>query len=178
VTLAHFRRAAALLGAAAPSRLATAALVIAATDLLEHGRAYAAACIANAQALAAELAALGCPVREVAGRGHTSSHHVALEAAPYGGGMAAARRLERANILASGIGLPSPPVAGDYNGLRLGTQEATRWGMTPEHMPGVAHLLSRVLMRGEDGAAVQPDVITFRRAFQTLHFVADRGGTT
>ena len=51
----------------------TAALVIAAADLLEHGRAYAATCIANAQALAHELSRRRpCPVREVAGRGHRS----------------------------------------------------------------------------------------------------------
>jgi glycine hydroxymethyltransferase len=151
----------------------TAALVIAAADLLEHGRAYAATCIANAKALAHELSVRRVPVRAVAGRGPTSSHHVAIEAAPYGGGTAAARRLERANILASGIGLPSPPVAGDFNGLRLGTQEITRWGMTPADMPAVAGLIGRVLAVGEDASTVQADVVAFRRRFQQLHFVAD-----
>jgi glycine hydroxymethyltransferase len=150
----------------------TAALVIAATDLLEQGRAYGAACIANAQALARELAGRGLPVRQVAGRGHTSSHQVAVEAALYGGGMAAARRLERANILASGIGLPSPPLTGDFNGLRLGTQEVTRWGMRPHDMATVARLLAHVLVDAHDASHVRADVVAFRLGFQQLHFVA------
>jgi glycine hydroxymethyltransferase len=151
----------------------TAGLVIAAADLLEFGSDYSATCIGNAKALAQELAALGGPVRVAAGRGFTSSHHVALEAAPYGGGTTAARRLEKANILASGIGLPSPPLPGDFNGLRLGTQEISRWGMRPEHMPAVARLIARVLVDGEEPSAVQADVIALRRGFQSLHFVRD-----
>jgi glycine hydroxymethyltransferase len=148
----------------------TAALVVAAADLLEFGPEYARTCIANAQALAAALAAEGCPVRK-AGAAFTASHHVAMEAAAFGGGTTLARRLERANILASGIGLPSPPVTGDYNGLRLGTQEVTRWGMKPAHMPAVARLLARVVVGGEEPSAVQAEVIAMRRGFQDLHFM-------
>ncbi|MBM3573456.1 MAG: aminotransferase class I/II-fold pyridoxal phosphate-dependent enzyme, partial [Alphaproteobacteria bacterium] len=59
----------------------TAALAIATLDLLEHGRAYADACIANARALGAALAAAGLPVHGVKGRGHTDSHHLAIQAA-------------------------------------------------------------------------------------------------
>jgi glycine hydroxymethyltransferase len=150
----------------------TAALVAAAADLVEFGPAYAAACIANAQALARALDEAGAPVRHTPDRGFTSSHHVALEAASFGGGTTAARELEKANLLASGIGLPSPPVSGDFNGLRLGTQEITRWGMTPSEMPAVARLLCRVLIEGERPEAVRPDVVALRGRFQQLHFVA------
>jgi glycine hydroxymethyltransferase len=148
----------------------TAALVVASADLIEFGPAYAQTCIANAQALAAALAAGGCAVRR-AGNAFTSSHHVALEAAGLGGGTAAARRLEKANILASGIGLPSPPVAGDYNGLRLGTQEVTRWGLQPADMEAVARLMCRVLIAQEPPERVKDDVVALRAGFQALHFV-------
>jgi glycine hydroxymethyltransferase len=54
-----------------------------------------------AQALAAALANEGLPVF-AAERGATTSHHFAVEAARFGGGHAMAKRLRRANILASG----------------------------------------------------------------------------
>jgi glycine hydroxymethyltransferase len=149
----------------------TAALVLATLDLREHGRTYAQMCIANAQALAAALGAAGLPVHQVAGRGYTASQHIAIHAHGYGGGTAASRLLEGANILASGIELPVPRVAGDFNAIRIGTQEITRWGMAPDDMPRVAELIARVLARGEPPAQVQSDVVAFRRGFQELHFV-------
>jgi glycine hydroxymethyltransferase len=140
-------------------------------DLREHGRAYAQMCIANAQALAAALAERGCPVHAVAGRGYTASQHIAIQAHAYGGGNAAARRLELANILTSGIELPLPPVAGDFNALRLGTQEITRWGMVPADMPAVAELIAQVLVQGAQPEQVRPAVVALRAGFQKLHFV-------
>jgi glycine hydroxymethyltransferase len=110
----------------------TAALIIACLDLREFGREYAKMCIANAQSLAEALDRDGCQVYDVAGRGFTASHHLAIPAAGFGGGTSASRLLEKANILASGIGLPLPPVTGDFNAVRLATQEITRWGMQPE----------------------------------------------
>ena len=151
----------------------TAALVVAASDLLAFGSEYARACIANARQLAAALAERGAAVYGPAERGYTLSHHVALRADAYGGGTTASRRLERANLLTSGIGLPLPQVAGDYNGLRIGTQEITRWGMQPEDMAEVAELLCRVLVRDEAPEAVRPDVLAMRQRFQSLHFVLE-----
>ena len=149
----------------------TAALIVAATDILEHGCAYATTCIENAQALAPELAARGCPVQQDGDGRYTMSHHVAVQAGRFGGGTTAARRLEQANILAGGIGLPGPTVAGDFNGLRLGTQEITRWGMKPNHMPALARLIARVLVAHEAPARVLRDVMDLRSCFQSLHFM-------
>jgi glycine hydroxymethyltransferase len=149
----------------------TAALIIACLDLREFGRDYARMGIANAQALAQALASGDCPVYHVPGQGFTASHHIAIPAADFGGGTQASRHLEKANILTSGIGLPLPPVAGDYNAIRLGTQEITRWGMCPQDMPAIARLICRVLVEKEPPEQVKPDVVTFRQGFQTLHFV-------
>ena len=149
----------------------TAALVIAACDILEYGPEYARACITNAHTLASSLAERSAPVHGPADRGYTLSHHIALRAAEYHGGTTASRLLERSNILTSGIGLPLPEVPGDYNGLRIGTQEITRWGMLPEDMPAVAELLCRVLLDGEEPESVKGDVIAFRERFQELQFV-------
>ena len=149
----------------------TAALIVAVQDLLEFGGAYADACIANARALAEALDARGCPVHGAQGRGFTDSQHVALPAHGYGGGTKASRILEKANILTSGIGLPLPAIEGDFNGIRMGTQEITRWGMTPADMPAVADLISRVLVDGEEPEAVKADTLALRAGFQELHFV-------
>lgn len=149
----------------------TAALVVSVLDLLEHGGDYAKACIANAQALAAALDQAGIKVHRAEGRGFTLSHHVALPAHDFDGGMKMARLLEQANILASGIGLPLPPVEGEFNALRLGTQEVTRLGMKRTDVPEIAALIARVLKRSNDPAQVKQDVIALRRRFTRLHYV-------
>jgi glycine hydroxymethyltransferase len=148
----------------------TAALAVTLLDWKVHGRAYAAAMAATAKALAEALAAEGIPVfaRE---RGMTRSHQFAVEAQGYGGGQAAAKLLRRANLLACGIGLPGPAVEGDVNGLRLGTPEIVRWGMTPGDMPELAALMAAVLNGRRSPEAVAPEMSAFRRRFTTLHYM-------
>lgn len=148
----------------------SAALAITLLDWKDHGRAYAAAMVATAHALAEQLAERGVPVFAT-GRGCTTSHQLAIRAAEFGGGQAAAKRLRRANILSCGIGLPIDPVDGDMNGLRLGTPEIVRWGMTVDDMPELAALIARSLRGDEPAEAVAADVTAFRRRFDKLHFV-------
>ena len=148
----------------------SASLAITLLDWKRHGRDYAAAMAATARALARELAARGLPVFAAA-RGGTESHQFAIEAARFGGGQAASKRLRRANILACGIGLPVAPVAGDVNGLRLGTPEIARWGMGEADMPELAALIARALAGNEAPEAVAPEVTAFRARFGRLRFV-------
>ncbi|HUN94464.1 MAG TPA: aminotransferase class I/II-fold pyridoxal phosphate-dependent enzyme [Burkholderiaceae bacterium] len=148
----------------------SAALAMTMLDWQVHGKAYAAEMTRSATALADALAARDLPVyaRE---RGTTRSHQFAIEARAFGGGQAAARRLRRANLLASGIGLPLPELEGDVNGLRIGTPEIVRWGMTARDMPTLAGFIADALdsrLRPED---VAPQVAQYRQAFRTLHFV-------
>lgn len=149
----------------------TAALAVSMLDMLEYGAAYADACMANARALGAALEAEGLAVHGVAGRGHTDSHHLALPAASLGGGQAASKHLAAANILLCGIGLPLPAVDGDLNGIRMGTQEVTRFGMDEAAMQQVARFIARVWVEGEAPAVVRPDVIEFRKSHQGMKFV-------
>ena len=65
---------------------------------------------------------------------------MAVPAAVFGRGDIASKQLEKANLLTTGIGLPLPAVAVDFNAMRLGTQEITRWGMRPEIMETIADL--------------------------------------
>ncbi|MGD0723069.1 MAG: aminotransferase class I/II-fold pyridoxal phosphate-dependent enzyme [Roseiarcus sp.] len=148
----------------------SAALAIALLDWKDHGRAYAAAMAATARALADQLTERGIPVFRTS-KGATTSHQFAIEAAQFGGGQRAARLLRKANILSCGIGLPIEPVEGDMNGLRLGTPEIVRWGITVEDMPELAALVARGLRADGPGDGLAAEVTAFRRRFDALHFI-------
>ncbi|MCF1710822.1 aminotransferase class I/II-fold pyridoxal phosphate-dependent enzyme [Tabrizicola sp. J26] len=147
----------------------SAALAITLLDWRAYGAAYAGAMIDLAQALAKELAALGLPVF-AADRGATQSHQFAIEAAAFGGGQAASRTLRRAGFLACGIGLPIAEVAGDMNGLRIGTPELVRRGVTPADAPALAALIAEGL-RGNRPEDVAPRTAALRERFTGLHYI-------
>ncbi|MEY2552759.1 MAG: glycine hydroxymethyltransferase [Ilumatobacteraceae bacterium] len=142
-----------------------AALAITMLDWLEYGPAYATEMTASAAALAAALAALDLPVFATE-RGFTTSHQFAVDAAEWGGGHQAALRLRDANILSCAIGLPG---GDEWSGLRLGTPEIVRWGMTAADMPALASLIHDGL-RG-DARAVAKATTDYRSRFTTLHFI-------
>lgn len=146
-----------------------AALAISLAEALQFGENYARACIANARSLARALDEEGFTV---AGRdqGFTDSHHVGVDARDFGGGDAAARKLAEAGIYLSGIGLPWQGEDEVYRGIRIGTQEVTRRGMQPEHMPGLAGWLGDVLLRGQAPALVGDQVREFRREFTSYEY--------
>jgi glycine hydroxymethyltransferase len=148
----------------------SASLAITLLDWKQYGREYAATMAATAHALAEALVQRGVPVF-ARDRGMTSSHQFAIEAARYGGGQAAAKLLRKANILSCGIGLPIEPVAGDTNGLRIGTPEIVRWGMTPGDMRLLAGFVAETLEGARPAEEVGRDVTEFRARFTTLHFV-------
>ncbi len=145
-----------------------AALAVTLADWKKHGSAYAHAMCETARALAQALHREGLPVYAVA-KGATTSHQFAVEAARWGGGQAAAKRMARAGLLASGIGLPITPVEGDINGLRLGVPEIVRLGMAAEHMGELGSLIACAL--GDRPEAVAADVEAFRRRFRELHYI-------
>ncbi|MEZ5246707.1 MAG: aminotransferase class I/II-fold pyridoxal phosphate-dependent enzyme [Acidimicrobiales bacterium] len=142
----------------------TAALAVTLLDWRLVGADYATMMVANAQALARELAGRGIPVFETAS-GHTTSHQLAVDATRWGGGNDAALRLRRANLLASAIGLPGDVSAG----LRFGTPELTRLGMQPVDMAELAQLISDGL--GDDPESVAVSTSEFRSRFDAIHYV-------
>ncbi len=115
------------------------------------------------------MTALGLPVFGAA-RGMTQSHQFAVQAAGFGGGQAASKKLRKAGFLACGIGLPIAAVAGDLNGLRIGTPELVRRGVTVAHTPALAALIAEGL-RSNDPALVAARVREMRAGFTGLHFM-------
>ncbi|MBL1438112.1 MAG: aminotransferase class I/II-fold pyridoxal phosphate-dependent enzyme [Rhodobacteraceae bacterium] len=147
----------------------SAALAMTMLDWRDHGQAYAAAMIATAHAFAEALDAAGIPVFAKA-HGFTNSHQFAIEAAHFGGGQTASKALRKAGFLTCGIGLPIPPVVGDLNGLRIGTPELVRWGVTPENARELANLVAQALKR-PDPEAMAAEVATLRKGFDKMHFI-------
>jgi len=147
----------------------SAALAITLLDWRLYGEAYAARMCALSSRLAAELDELGLKLF-ARSRGFTTSHQFAIEAQPFGGGQQAAKRLRDANILTCGIGLPIAEVAGDMNGLRIGTPEIARVGFEADDMAELASLIHRALT-GNDAAAVAGEVSAMRRRFRDMHFI-------
>jgi glycine hydroxymethyltransferase len=149
-----------------------AALAVTLLDWNVAGREYARTMVATARRLAAELAELGGPVF-AADKGATRSHQFAVLAHRYGGGQRAARRLREANLLACGIGLPVASVGDDLNGLRIGTPEVARLGMTADDMPVLASFIARGLDPAHDASAIAKEVTAWRAGFHGIHFTAD-----
>jgi glycine hydroxymethyltransferase len=143
----------------------TAALAITMLDWLDHGRAYARAMVDTASALAASLAQLGLPLHSTPG-GYTTSHQFALDASGWGDGHQAALRLRDANLLTSAIGLPGHD---GMAGLRLGTPELVRWGMTIDDMPELADLIHAGLTTNP--TTIAPRTTEFRQRFTELHHI-------
>ncbi|MFZ2649680.1 MAG: aminotransferase class I/II-fold pyridoxal phosphate-dependent enzyme [Burkholderiaceae bacterium] len=146
----------------------TAALAVGLVDWKRHGQAYAQTMQVTAKALAQALCREGLPVYAHE-RGATASHQFAIRSARWGGGQAASKRIAQAGLLACGIGLPIPPVAGDTNGLRLGVPEIVRLGMGPQHMGELASLIARSLL--DEPARAAADVAALRLRFRSLHFI-------
>ncbi|MEH0071271.1 aminotransferase class I/II-fold pyridoxal phosphate-dependent enzyme [Pannonibacter sp. Pt2-lr] len=147
----------------------SAALALTMLDWRDFGPAYTRAMAELSLALATALKAEGLPVFETP-RGMTQSHQFALEAARFGGGQAASKTLRKAGFLASGIGLPVASVEGDMNGLRFGTPELVRRGVTPDTAPDLARLIAAALTGGRPEALAK-ETAALRRQFTGVHYV-------
>ncbi len=150
----------------------TAALGITLQDWKSVGRDYAQMMVKTSQALAQHLQNLGVNIF-AADKGFTTSHQFAILAAPYGGGQTAARRMGEAGLLACGIGLPIEQVAGDLNGLRIGTPEIVRIGMKVEHMQDLAGFIARSLDTNVDPKSIQREITEWRKQFSGVHYTVD-----
>lgn len=147
----------------------SAALAFTLLDWRDHGGSYAQAMIDLARALARELGDLGLPVF-AAEKGATRSHQFAIAAAGFGGGQTASKTLRRAGFLACGIGLPIADVPNDLNGLRIGTPELVRRGVTPADAPALVALIAEGL-RSNAPETVAPRTAALRAQFQGLHYI-------
>src|SRR6185436_15764918 len=112
-----------------------AALAVSAAEMITFGRVYMAQIVRNAQALGAALHRRGIPMLG-SHKGFTQTHQTIADVRQFGGGLAVAQRLARANLITNKNLLPGDQPA-DWDrpgGLRLGTIEVTRLGMKEADM--------------------------------------------
>jgi glycine hydroxymethyltransferase len=156
-----------------------AALALATAEALAFGPAYMAQIVANARALAGALHERGIPMLGSA-KGFTRTHQAIADVGKLGRGLAAAQKLERANIIVNKNLLPQDkPEDWDYpSGLRIGTIEVTRLGMKEPEMEMIGELISDVLMRGVAPEDVRRKAIDLRAGYQKLYYCFENGVPT
>lgn len=153
----------------------SAALAITMLDWREHGRDYADKMISVSIALAEALQQLDNEKIKLfsTDQGITRSHQFALLADAFGGGQTMAKKLRQGGFLTCGIGLPVAPLKDDLNGLRIGTPEIVRFGVSEQHATTLAQLMAECLAAESDKAmeSTAQKVAAFRSDFQDLHYV-------
>ena len=153
---------------------AMAALAVSLAEHLEFGGAYARQTVANARALAGALHERGFDVLG-ADLGFTRSHTVAVRVTGEGGGAEVARRLADAGIITNKNLLPGDKSPKHPGGIRLGTPEATRVGMTEREMGAIAELFDDLLHRGRPAEEVRERAAELKAGFATLRYCFGAG---
>lgn len=148
-----------------------AAFSLAVEEWKAFGRDYAKAVVDNARHFAEALAAEGFDVQGKS-FGFTRSHQVIVSVKEQGGGKPVSRLMADNNIICNMNMLPHEPLKNAMNpeGLRLGVQEMTRFGMGAAEMKTIASLLAACVLRGEN---VRARVEEFRGQFQTVKYSFD-----
>lgn len=150
-----------------------AQLALCTYEMMEFGPQYAADVIANAQAFAAALDHFGFDV-EAKAFGYTETHQVAVNVKRFGGGDKVSIQLEMNDIICNMNMLPheAPTTHNNPEGIRLGVQEMTRFGMGKDEMRHIAELMKECLIDGKD---VKEEVNRFRLAYQQVKYSFDDG---
>jgi glycine hydroxymethyltransferase len=104
--------------------------------------------------------------------GYTESHQVALEVSQFGGGSAVSSLLKENNIILNMNLLPFEPLSHHDNpaGIRIGTEEMTRFGMKEPEMEQIAELMHQCVAKGK---SILAQVKKFRTNFQTIGYSFD-----
>jgi glycine hydroxymethyltransferase len=139
-------------------------------EMQTFGKDYAGQIVKNAQALARELDNLGFNVLAKE-RGFTQSHQVLVNCGQPGSGGEAADLLERANVILNKNIIPGDGVSPkNPRGIRIGTQEMTRFGMKEDAMKQIAEFIKRVVLDKENPETVGKEVAAFRAGFQGIKY--------
>ncbi len=148
-----------------------AQMAIATFEMMEFGEQYAIDTINNAQVLAAELDRLGFDVQ---GKdfGYTQTHQVAVNMAAFHGGEKISRLLEHNDIILNMNMLPHEPLNhhAHPDGIRIGVQEMTRFGMGEQEMGRIAELIKECVM---DKKEVKEEVNRFRAKYRKVKYSYD-----
>ncbi len=148
-----------------------AQLAICTYEMMEFGEQYAKDTIKNAKTLAATLDNFGFDV-QAKEFGFTETHQIAVNVKPYGGGNAVSRTLELNDIITNMNMLPHEAlrVHNHPDGIRMGVQEMTRFGMGEKEMVRIGELFKECIM---DKKSVKEEVNRFRSEYQCVKYCYD-----
>jgi len=148
-----------------------AQLALATNEMMEFGAQYAEDVINNAKVLAAALDKQGFEV-EAREFGYTETHQVAVNVSKQGGGELVSRTLETNDIILNMNMLPHEALSRhDHpDGIRIGVQEMTRFGMGPAEMEYIAQLIKECVM---DNKEIRPEVHAFRGKYTDVKYSFD-----
>ena len=140
-------------------------------EMIRHRDAYQPQVIRNARAFARALAGYGLAIEGDPGAGYTDTHQVLVRGAP-GSGEAMASRLEQNNVITNPQAYYDDPSFAAASGVRLGTQEMTRFGMNEADFRELAGLVARIVLEGASAprGAWRDEVVRFRQRFTRMRY--------
>lgn len=148
-----------------------AQMAIATYEMMEFGEQYAEDTIKNARALATALDSCGFDVQ---GKefGFTDSHQVAVNVKKFRGGEKVSKTLEINDIILNMNMLPHEPLRNHDRpeGIRIGVQEMTRFGMDEQAMGRIAELIKECII---DKKSVKEEVNRFRVKYRKIKYSYD-----
>ena len=142
-------------------------LLLATYEMNEFKQAYQEQVIKNARAFARALNSQGIAVEGDAAEGFTETHQVVIRVRQYGLGEDIARRLEDNNIVTNYQALPDDDSFIASSGIRMGTQEMTRFGMKEADFEKLAELVADCIISNKP---VKDNVKKLRGNFLAMHY--------
>jgi glycine hydroxymethyltransferase len=148
-----------------------AQMAICTYEMMEYGEQYADDTIRNTKALASALDRFGFDV-QAKEFGYTETHQVAINVKEFGGGEKVSRTLEMNDIILNMNMLPHEALSSHDHpeGIRIGVQEMTRFGMGEEEMGRIAELIKECIV---EKRSVKEDVNRFRSQYQEVKYSFD-----
>jgi glycine hydroxymethyltransferase len=146
-------------------------LAVATQEMISFGKEYAGQVVRNARALGAQMKRIGFDVAAEE-FGFTDSHQVAVNVKEFGGGRMVANLLKENDIILNMNVLPYEELrsVANPNGIRIGVQEMTRFGMKENEMKQIGQLIFDCIAHGRQ---VRDEVNRLRSGFQKVGFSFD-----
>ena len=146
-------------------------LAITTCEMITFAEEYSKQTRSNAKTLARSLHELGFNV-QAKDYDFTESHQIAVDVSELGGGNEVARILKENDIILNMNLLPFEPLEKVTNpsGIRIGTQEMTRFGMKEKEMEQIAKLFKKCL---KDSTSINNEVRELRKSFQKVQYSFD-----
>jgi glycine hydroxymethyltransferase len=146
-------------------------LAVATQEMISFGREYGDQVIRNAKALGRAMKREGFNVLAEE-FDFTESHQIAVDVREFGGGKMVANLLKENDIILNMNILPYEPLRNVTNpdGIRIGVQEMTRFGMREAEMERIAGLIRECIVKG---CEVREEVNRFRSEYMVVKYSFD-----